>query len=146
MSEIRHTPGPWRAEKWLCHLATSVTVDDASIVTGKRLIVECETEEDARLIAASPDLLDAAQAAEAVLARGRWIEGSTDPEAIALAKLRAAIAKATEIGERDRFSQCPISQSPAASNDFASLDPAQGSVISHSAEMQGFNKKEVSHD
>lgn len=40
-------------------------------------------------------LLDAAVAAEAVLAKGRWVEGSTDPEAVALFALRAAIAKAT---------------------------------------------------
>ncbi|CAG4887824.1 hypothetical protein [Paraburkholderia saeva] len=45
-------------------------------------------------VAARADLLEAANAAEAVLARGRWIEGSTDPEAVALFKLRTAIAKA----------------------------------------------------
>ncbi|WP_433703899.1 hypothetical protein [Paraburkholderia sacchari] len=52
--------------------------------------------------AASCDLLDAAQAAEAVLARGRWIEGSMDPEAVALWKLRAAIAKAKAADAADR--------------------------------------------
>lgn len=40
-------------------------------------------------------LLEAARAAEAVLGRQKWLAGSTDPEAIALFKLRAAIAKAT---------------------------------------------------
>lgn len=40
-------------------------------------------------------LLDATRAAEAVLGRQKWIEGSTDPEAVALSKLRDAIAKAT---------------------------------------------------
>lgn len=39
-------------------------------------------------------LLEAAQAAEAVLGRQKWLPGSTDPEAVALFKLRAAIAKA----------------------------------------------------
>lgn len=43
-------------------------------------------------------LLDAARAAEAVLGRQKWIEGSTDPEAVALFNLRAAIAKATGSG------------------------------------------------
>jgi hypothetical protein len=40
-------------------------------------------------------LLDATRAAEAVLGRQKWIEGSTDPEAVALSKLRDAIVKAT---------------------------------------------------
>lgn len=40
-------------------------------------------------------LLDAARAAEAVLGRQKWLEGSTDPEAVALSKLRAAIATTT---------------------------------------------------
>ncbi|MEX3555815.1 MAG: hypothetical protein VB131_04175 [Burkholderia gladioli] len=59
METIKHTRGPWRAEAWSCHAATSVLVDDASIVTGKRVIAECETEEDAHLVAASPDLASA---------------------------------------------------------------------------------------
>jgi hypothetical protein len=53
------------------------------------------TPADARLIAAAPDLLHAARAAEAVLGRQKWIDSSTDPEAIALRMLRAAIALAT---------------------------------------------------
>lgn len=95
MTEIKHTPGPWRAEEWSCHAATTVLVDDPSVCTGKRAIAECESEDDARAVAALPEFVDAAIAAEAVLARGRWIEGSTDPEAVALHKLRAALAKAT---------------------------------------------------
>lgn len=47
------------------------------------------------LHAAAPDLLKAAQAAEAVLAKQNWRDDSTDPEAVALRMLRAAIAKAT---------------------------------------------------
>lgn len=43
-------------------------------------------------------LLDAARAAEAILGRQKWVEGSTDPEAVALFKLRAAVAKATGSG------------------------------------------------
>lgn len=96
MTTLKHTPGPWRAEYWRCNAKTTVLVDDAAIVTGKRVIAEFETEEDALLGAAGPDLLEAARAAEATLSRGGWVEGSTDPEAVALFKLRAAIAKATE--------------------------------------------------
>jgi hypothetical protein len=97
MAEIRHTPGPWCAEKWRRHAATTVLVDDPSVVTGKRVIAEFESTDDARVGAAAPELFDAAAAAEAVLSRGRWIEGSTDPEAVALWKLRAALAKAREV-------------------------------------------------
>ncbi|GAB1424268.1 hypothetical protein MASR2M16_15020 [Thauera terpenica] len=47
------------------------------------------------LLAAAPLLFDAARAAEAVLGKQKWLAGSTDPEAVALAKLRAAIAEAS---------------------------------------------------
>lgn len=43
---------------------------------------------------AAPDLLQAALLAAAVLAKGRWVDGSTDPEAVALRALRDAITKA----------------------------------------------------
>ena len=39
-------------------------------------------------------LLDAAEAAAAVLAKGKWAKDSTDPEAVALYKLIDAIALA----------------------------------------------------
>jgi len=39
-------------------------------------------------------LLDAAKAAEAVLTQQKWLDYTTDPESVALAKLRAAIATA----------------------------------------------------
>lgn len=48
------TPGLWQAIEWTRHAATSVVVDDSTCVTGKRLIAECETEDDARLIADAP--------------------------------------------------------------------------------------------
>ena len=46
------------------------------------------------LLEAAPALLDAAEAAAAVLAKGKWAKGSTDPEAVALYKLIDAIALA----------------------------------------------------
>lgn len=98
MAEIMHTPGPWRAAPYSCHAATTILVDDPTSLTGKRVVAEFETEADARVGAALPELLDAALAAEAILARSRWVEGSTDPEAIALWMLRAALNKAaTEV-------------------------------------------------
>lgn len=42
-------------------------------------------------------LLSAARQAETVLARGKWLEGSADPEALALYALRAAIARAEKL-------------------------------------------------
>lgn len=95
MSEIAHTPGPWCVEEWSCHAKTSVLVDDPTVVTGKRRIAECETEDDARAIAAVPELIVAVLAAERVLARAGWRPDNTmDPEAVAFAKLQRAIAKA----------------------------------------------------
>lgn len=88
MTAAKHTPGPWRAEEWSCHARTTVLVDDASIITGKRVIAECESEEDARLIAASPDLL-------AVLIELTDIEGPLPGDQAWHAKALAAIAKAT---------------------------------------------------
>ncbi|WP_454825361.1 hypothetical protein [Paraburkholderia xenovorans] len=106
MSDLKHTPGPWKFEG---HFLRPVEPDPQRHAV--HTIMEAETfgwgfcgsdhaktrvEDDANilLIEACPDLLDAALAAEAVLAKGRWVEGSTDPEAVAFYKLRAAIAKA----------------------------------------------------
>ena len=60
----QHTPGPWRAEPWTCHAATSILAD------GNRLIADCAAIDgysvnalpNARLIAAAPDLLTALKA------------------------------------------------------------------------------------
>jgi len=48
-----------KAMHWTCHAATTVVKDDPSVITGKRVIAECETEDYARLFAAAPDLLEA---------------------------------------------------------------------------------------
>lgn len=111
MSTIKHTPGPW---EWDGHNLRPVEPNPAyeperyavhTILAAEHIgwgflcsnYEQTRTESDANqlLIAACPDLLDAAIAAEATLARGRWVKGSTDPEAVALYKLRDAIAKAT---------------------------------------------------
>ncbi|RQZ14040.1 hypothetical protein DIE15_19185 [Burkholderia sp. Bp9031] len=110
MVELRHTPGPWVWDNYC--LRPAVAEPDVSAV---HTILEAEwlgwgylgsdqnqtSAESAAnqvLIAASPDLFDAAVAAERVLARMGWRADNTfDPEAIALAKLRAAITKATEV-------------------------------------------------
>jgi hypothetical protein len=48
-----------KAIRWTCHAATTVVKDDPSVLTGTRVIAECETEEYARLFAAAPGLLAA---------------------------------------------------------------------------------------
>ncbi|KVD28199.1 hypothetical protein [Burkholderia ubonensis] len=110
MVEIKHTPGPWA---WDGHVLRPVAAEPH--VSAVHTILEVEylgwgylcsdhnqtcAENDANqaLIAASPDLFDAAVAAERVLARMGWRQDNTfDPEAVALAKLRAALVKATEV-------------------------------------------------
>ena len=47
------------------------------------------------LIHAAPYLLAAARKAEAIFTRANWLDTGSDPEAVALRELRAAIAKAT---------------------------------------------------
>lgn len=70
----QHTEGDWHAMPWTCHAATTVVVDDPASPTGKRVVAECATEADARLVAAAPKLLAAVLAADASLA-ARLLEG-----------------------------------------------------------------------
>lgn len=111
MSQLKHTPGPWKWEgynlfpvepnpayepgRYTVHTIIAAEYIGWGFLCSDHKQTCAESNANQLLIAACPDLLDAAIAAEATLARGRWIEGSTDPEAIALFKLRAAIAKAT---------------------------------------------------
>ncbi len=44
------TEGEWKAESWSCHKKTTILVDDPSTFLGKRVVAECETEEDAQFI------------------------------------------------------------------------------------------------
>ena len=93
MIEIQHPPGLWWAQRWSCHAATSVLVADASDVTGKRLIAEFETEEDARLGAAAPEMLKALESVVRQIEPLLHKQGYAYVGAIEAA--RAAIAKAT---------------------------------------------------
>lgn len=81
----QHTAGKWYACEWTCHAATTVVVDDPTAnVTGKRIVAECETEDDARLIAAAPELF----------AELQRVYGAFGGETFDWAPVRAAIAKA----------------------------------------------------
>ena len=55
--ETKHTPGPWRVAKGpLCFLVGTV---DAVLDGRAAVVAEVRRENDARLIAAAPELLDA---------------------------------------------------------------------------------------
>lgn len=103
MSTAKHTPGPWivdtdpaypgelsidaMVDGWTYHIALvhqgAPPSDDSGLA-------------NANVMAAGPELLAAARLAEAIFTKQKWlpVEGSTDPEAVALRELRAAIKKA----------------------------------------------------
>jgi hypothetical protein len=82
------TPGKWYAAEWSCRAITTVLVDDPTVgIVGKRVVAECDTEADARLIAMAPDLLEQCEKALAA-----W---TGDGPAILLDDLRAVIRNAT---------------------------------------------------
>lgn len=101
------TPGPWH---WVSPTRLEPVVPDPQRSAVSVILSEdgcygffgsdlaatlAEDQANRRLIATVPDLLDAAQAAEAIFTRQKWRADSPDPEAVAMCKLRAAIAKAT---------------------------------------------------
>lgn len=90
-----HTPGQWRAIHWTRHAATTVVVDDPSVITGKRVIADCATEEDARLIAAAPEMLDALRRLEKAISSAP--HDAERPNA--LEQAIAAITKATGVAK-----------------------------------------------
>ena len=77
----------WKAICWASHAPTTVVVDDPEVITGKRVVAECDSDENARLIAAAPELLEALRR---LLARSSSEYWPVDQEIA-----RAAIAKAT---------------------------------------------------
>jgi hypothetical protein len=86
------TPGDWYAAEWSMRAVTTVMVNDPTAgILGKRVVAECETEDDARLIAASKELLDAAQAAWNCIAELSPTQARVEVAML----LQAAIAKAT---------------------------------------------------
>lgn len=80
------TTGPWRARRWTCHAATSVTVFDPNSVTGARIVAECETEADARLIAAAPDMLAALEGLLKMGVKSSWPAWEAALNAVAKAR------------------------------------------------------------
>lgn len=93
----KHTPGEWQAINWTYHSTSTVVVDDPSVVTGKRVIAECATEEDARLIATAPRMLVALKRAAHILAE---IDQSTAP---AVLSLRSAIVECIKHADPEHY-------------------------------------------
>lgn len=92
--DAKHTPGPWTAERTPASAYWDWTVIAPS---GKGRVMQIgidtdNTEADARLIAAAPDLLEALQAIVARVNGGSSYRMGADVDGLA----RAAIAKATE--------------------------------------------------
>lgn len=85
------TPGPWQVRKWTCHTATTIVVPDKTVTTGVRVIAECESEEDAKLMGAALDLCEAARAAMQCIGE----LPPTQPRVEVAQMLQFAIEKAT---------------------------------------------------
>lgn len=93
MSEFKHTPGPWSVGTTLADDKLAIIHDGDSVMA---ILTTCPPKmRDARLIAAAPDLLEALEALDAL-----WSESEAQGVdfSAAIAKARAAIAKATGAG------------------------------------------------
>lgn len=102
-----HTPGPWHWDGYSLRPAVPDpnqhavhTILEAAhigwgFVASNLHATSREADANLALIAAAPQLLDAAQAAADLLTRQKWRPGKFDPEAIVLAKLCAAIIEST---------------------------------------------------
>jgi hypothetical protein len=84
MSEEKHTPGPWLADG----ASVYEERDDFSVICNFWSSSLPEWEDNARLIAAAPDLLEALKMADAAL------RGANMNMAVMQRKIEAAIAKA----------------------------------------------------
>ena len=116
MSGTTHTPGPWQAQEWNCHAATTIISGDTNACCKDQFVViaECsgngrpsnECLADARLIAAAPELLAALRdfvlAVDGSFAQGAMTVSVDEPSAW-LQQARAAIAKATLIGSHNNL-------------------------------------------
>jgi hypothetical protein len=90
--ETKHTPAPWEYDG--CEYVTRETFDIICALPNADASIDEDTiEANARLIAAAPDLLKAAEFAVKAIESDRW-------HVMAIDKLRAAIAKATGEGKK----------------------------------------------
>jgi len=102
MSQAKHTPGPWEWDgrvwqydeqeeaPWLVQ-APWHDIKSKAVLSGS---IRCNTEANARLIAAAPDLLDALRSM-LVQFNFNTITGIVHDESAVIVKAREAVAKAT---------------------------------------------------
>lgn len=90
----RFTPGPWHEhshrqigpdEGIVCEVWSAIGWGDDAIE---------QADANVRLIAAAPELHQAAREAEALLTRQKWVASGWTPEGAVLMALRTALAKA----------------------------------------------------
>lgn len=91
MNAFKHTSGVWRAQCWTSHAPVTVVVDDPERFTGVRVIAECESEDDAMLVSAAKELLEALRGMLDAFVEDP-LDANTDS---AIEKAYAAIAKAS---------------------------------------------------
>ena len=84
-------PTPWQRIEWTRHAATTLVVPDPTAATGLRVVAEFESEADAAIGEAGPDMLAALQA---LLWHAETIQRDCGGAA-ALNLARAAVNKAT---------------------------------------------------
>ena len=96
--ETKHTPGPWFMETWSKFNGEQVTQVSAFSEYGNRtmqaIVNSGNSEANARLIAAAPDLLEALKEIVSAADGDGWNQLDAG-----LRKARAAIAKATGVKE-----------------------------------------------
>ena len=91
MNNTQHTPGPWKLSLGSEYVIDGGNGQNVFLIGNDRRAIP--SADDARLILAAPDLLDALQAA---LARVEIANNEGDPILLAwVSDARAAIAKAT---------------------------------------------------
>lgn len=90
MTAPTFTPAPWRRAGHRS-IAAGVGVSRVTICELYSWGDCSEADANEALIAAAPDLFAAAEAAAAVLAKGKWCLDSPAPEAVALCKLLRAL-------------------------------------------------------
>lgn len=97
---MNHTPTPYRAECWTSHAPRTVLVDDPAMLSGKRVVAECEREEDAAFIVtacgAHATLLEYFNASQAWTATAGHEDATVEDERKAEARYDAAIKTANE--------------------------------------------------
>lgn len=99
MSEVKHTPGPWGIEQYTPNEQAVDENTHYSIIAGSTSVATLielseETEANAKLIAACPDMLSALQAAIALA--DKYLSGArTGEDQAVYDQVKAAIDKAT---------------------------------------------------